>query len=225
MRNRLSTSITLLLLGCGTAGEEERVPGNDPLAGPVASSSAASAVLEREIGRIDAEAGRIDSIFQPLPLLRPAQENALRRYDNAQQLARARALGVGRLLPPDRLTELRNEGALVLLEDTEHWVVRDMDHSQPLAVPAVHALLTRIGERFHARLAALGAPAFRMEVTSALRSAADQAELRRINPNAAEGRAPTSTERRWTCSTAPSRRRRARSSSWMWEKTTRWSRI
>lgn len=148
---------------------------------------AAATVLEREAARIDAAAEAIDSIFQPLPLLRPADEDALRRFSNAAQLQRARALGVGRSRSDAELQALVVEGELVRLEDGAHWVVRDLDHSQPLAVPGVHALLTEIGERFHDRLADLGAPPFRMEVTSVLRSAADQAALRRVNPNAAQG--------------------------------------
>lgn len=170
-----------LLMACAPPSDER------PPAEPDSPSGAGAAVLERETRRIAAEAAHIDSLFQPLPLLRPADESALMRFGNAQQLARARQLGVGRLLPAPRLEALQAEGALVRLEDSEHWVVRDLDHSQPLAVPAVHALLTEIGRRFHAELAELGAPPFRMEVTSVLRTAADQEALRRINPNAAAG--------------------------------------
>src|SRR5688500_12282602 len=144
-------------------------------------------VLTREMQRITAEAARIDSMFQPLPLLRPGDEAALTRFGNPQQLTRARALGVGRLLPAARIEELQRSGALVTLEDNEYWVIRDLDHSRPLAVPAVHALLTEIGTRFHSALRDIGAPPFRMEITSVLRTADDQAALRRINPNAAEG--------------------------------------
>lgn len=147
----------------------------------------AQRVLERETQRIDREAARIDSLFQPLPLLRPADEAALTRYGNAQQLARARALGTERLLPAERIAQLEQSGALVQLHDSEHWVVRDMDHSQPLVVPAMRDLLTQIGTRFHQRLREIGAPAFRVEISSALRTAADQAALRRVNPNAASG--------------------------------------
>src|SRR5690606_40344800 len=60
-----------------------------------------------------AAAGAIDSIFRPLPLLRPAQEAALRAFPNARQLSRARELGVGRDLPPGRLADLESEGELV----------------------------------------------------------------------------------------------------------------
>ncbi len=183
----IATPVTALLFACSAGAEpgEGAPPTTDHAATAPAGDPAA--LLEAGMRQIDAEAARIDSIFQPLPLLRPAQEETLRRFSNAQQLERARALGIGRLLPPAELERLRSTGSLVPLEDTEHWVVRDLDHSSPLAVPGVPALLTRIGTRFHARLAELGAPAYRMEVSSVLRTAENQAALRRVNPNAALG--------------------------------------
>jgi hypothetical protein len=175
----------LLAAGCGT-GEEAR--SGEPAAERAADgATAAERVLAREVARIDSAAAAVDAIFQPLPLLRPAQEEALRRFLNRDQLARARTLGVGRQLPPERLAALEGEGRLVRLEDTQYWVIRDLDYSQPLAVPSVRALLTELGERFQARLAELGAPPYRLEVTSVLRTAADQEALRRVNPNAAAG--------------------------------------
>lgn len=169
----------LIICSCSPAADHDA-------AGNV-ESDAARSILERELHRIAGEAARIDSLFQPLPLLRPNEESALTRFGNAQQLARARALGVGRMVSTERLDQLRRDGALVLLEDSEYWIVRDMEHAQPFAVPAVHALLTEIGKRFHARLRDIGAPLFRMEITSVFRSAEDQAALRRVNPNAAMG--------------------------------------
>jgi hypothetical protein len=153
----------------------------------ISQNTGGAEVLAREMQRIAAETARIDSIFQLLPLLRPADEAALIRFGNAQQLSRARALGVERLLPAERIDELQRAGELVTLEDSEYWIVRDLDHSRPLIVPAVRGLLTEIGTRFHARLQEIGAPSFRMEITSVLRTSEDQAALRRINPNAAEG--------------------------------------
>jgi hypothetical protein len=187
-RRRIGGALLLVggvLCGCaptGSGGVDASAERDD-----AGDGGAAAVALSRETARIDAAAAAIDSVFQPLPLLRPAEEEALRSVSNAAQLERARALGVGRSRPEAELRALVEEGRLVRLGDGAHWVVRDLDHSQPLAVPGVHALLTEIGERFHARLAELGAPPFRMEVTSVLRSAADQAALRRVNPNAALG--------------------------------------
>jgi hypothetical protein len=158
-------------------------PGGDRPAG----AAPADTVLLRGMARIDSAARAIDSVFQPLPLLSTADEEALRAFPNARQLERARALGVLRGLAEDRLAALEREGALVRLRDGEHRVVRDLGYSRPLVVPGVEALLDEIGRRFHRRLAALGAPPFRVEVSSALRTAADQEALRRVNPNAALG--------------------------------------
>jgi hypothetical protein len=179
--------ILLAALLASACGPGEEPPTTEPPPNGAPGQAAVERVLAREVARIEAAAASIDSVFQPLPLLRPAQEEALRRHLNRDHLARARALGVGRQLAPERLSALEQEGRLVRLEDTEHWVIRDMDYSQPLAVPSVRALLTEIGERFQARLAELGAPAYRLEVTSVLRTAADQEALRRVNPNAALG--------------------------------------
>ena len=157
-------------------------PGQGNASGSDAGAAAADeAALLAGMARIDSAAASIDSIFQPLPLLTPAEETPLRQFSNAQHLVRARTLGVGRALSAQQLAALEREGRLVRLANTRHWIIRDLGHSQPLAVPAV---LTEMGERFHTRLAALGAPAFRLEVTSVLRTAADQEALRQINPNA-----------------------------------------
>jgi len=208
LRSRLLLTTALFALSC-TPGEEgaprEDSPGEE-LAPPATSPEV---IVARELERIEVEVARIDAIFQPLPLLRAAQEDALRRFGNPQQLQRARALGIDRLLPPERLEELRREGSLVVLEDTEHWVVREMDHSRPLVIPSVHSLLTRIGERFQTRLAELGAPPFRLEVTSALRTAEDQTRLRQVNPNAAFGESThehgTTVDVLYSAFSAPSR--------------------
>jgi hypothetical protein len=180
-----AAAAALLIPACQPAVEAgPGEPATEPASG---GTAAVELALAREVARIDSAAVAIDSIFQPLPLLRPAQAQELRRFLNRDQLARARALGVGRQLPPERLTALEREERLVRLNDSEHWVIRDLDYSQPLAVPGVQALLTELGTRFQARLTELGAPAYRLEVTSVLRTAADQEALRRVNPNAARG--------------------------------------
>ncbi|HUF66938.1 MAG TPA: DUF5715 family protein [Gemmatimonadaceae bacterium] len=179
-----------LLFRCGTVAAFTALsactaPGQGNASGSDAGVAAADeAALLAGMARIDSAAASIDSIFQPLPLLTPADEAALRQFSNAEHLVRARTLGAGRALSAQELAALEREGRLVRLANTRHWIIRDLDHSQPLAVPVVPAVLTEMGERFHARLAALGAPAFRLEVTSVLRTAADQEALRQVNPNA-----------------------------------------
>jgi Family of unknown function (DUF5715) len=144
-------------------------------------------ILETALLDITARADSVDDTLQPVPLLSPAQESGLRRYGNAEQLARARALGVR---PADSAATARAlaDATLVALEDsTAYWVVRELDHSAALVTPATQALLQEIGERFQERIVALGLPPYRLEVTSVLRTAESQADLRTTNPNAAAG--------------------------------------
>jgi hypothetical protein len=144
-------------------------------------------ILETALLAITARADSVDDALQPMPLLTPGQESALRQYGNAEQLARARALGVR---PADSAATVRAiaDGTLVELEDsTAYWVVRELDHSVPFVTPGTRALLQEIGERFQERIGALDLPPYRLEVTSVLRTAESQADLRTTNPNAAAG--------------------------------------
>jgi hypothetical protein len=168
----------MVLAACGGRGDAAAQLGGDE----------AQRALAREMQRIRARVDSIDAIFQPMPLLRPAQEAALRRFDNDAQLSVARRDGI----PPDTrrsgLGALVSSGTLVLLADsTEHWVVRRLDHSSPYLTRDAAATLREIAQRFHAELRRVGAPPYRLEVTSALRSADDQAALRSANVNAAAG--------------------------------------
>lgn len=174
------------LVSCNSAPEPPGQAPGEPIAGEHAAIAAL--VLEREMAAIDARADSLDAVFQPLPLLRPAEEAALRRFSNAEQLSRARLLGIERGLPDAELAALESQGTLLRLDDSSrYWIVRDLDHSVPLIVPAAAALLSELGGRFHAALAEHELPPLRLEVTSVLRSAGNQTALRRTNPNAARG--------------------------------------
>lgn len=187
---RLLTGIALpalLIAAC------DRAPGGDDAQhqsktdSPEAVAQALLVSLNEEFTRIDSVNAQIDDLFRPLPLLTPTQEQGLRQYPNASQLARARALGPGRNLSDDQLARLEREGDLVRLEDGPYWVIGDLTRSQPLVIPAMRDLLEEVGRRFQQRLAELGAPPLRFEISSVLRSAADQAALRASNPNATLG--------------------------------------
>jgi hypothetical protein len=144
-------------------------------------------ILEDALLRMTALADSVDDLLQPVPLLTPAQESTLRRFGTAEQLARARSLGV-RPADSAALAAAIAERALVELEDSsEHWVVRELDHSVALVTPDTRALVQEIGRRFQDRIARLGLPPYRLEVTSVLRTAESQADLRTSNPNAAAG--------------------------------------
>lgn len=179
--------IPLLLAACSGGAEPVPVGGEARSGGTSIGATAVTAVLERGMATVDSAVQRADSLFKPVPLLAPGREDALRAYGNAAQLERARRLGIERSPSAAALDRLQREGRIVPLQDSEYWVVAELDHSQPLVVPGVRALLEEVGERFHEQLAAMGSPLFRFEVSSVLRSAADQEALRRVNPNAALG--------------------------------------
>jgi hypothetical protein len=182
-RTCLAAALLAGAAGCADPAADGSVA---PASGDGDEAAAILAALDSAFAALDARARAIDDALQPVPLLTPAQEAAL-RDPNARQLERARALGV-RPTDAAALAAARDAGRLVpLVDSTAHWVVRELDHSQPLVTPDVPPLLTRIAERFHARLAALGLPAYRLDITSVLRTADDQAALRGSNPNAATG--------------------------------------
>ena len=184
---RFPTAV-LVLVTAACADEAVRDPANVAAgidAGELRSD--VESVLDEAIARMAQLSDSIDNILQPVPLLTPGQEAALRRFDNAAQLARARSLGA-RPADSSELAALREAGRLIELEDsTELWAVRELDHSAPLVTPDAHALLTRIAERFQQRIMEMGLPRYRLEVTSVLRTADSQSALRQTNPNAATG--------------------------------------
>lgn len=153
-------------------------------------------VRDDVVERVDQEAARIagavaDSAEQalaPVPLLSAADRRALRRHLNDSHHAAARARGIADIEDSATVSRLVAVGRLVRLQDTTaYWTVRELDHSMPFVTPDAHAMLVEIGGRFHRRLDSLGVPRYRFEVSSGLRTAALQADLRRGNPNASRG--------------------------------------
>ena len=176
--------ITIMLLSsCGRAEREREAAVEAARAATVAQIER---VLSETIRRADRFAGSADRILRPLPVMTPAEEEALRRFRNAAHVARARALGF-RAISDEVTDSLLAAGRLVQLEDsTHHWIVR-RGSSPAYVVPHMRTLLEVLGTRFQERLAGMELPLYRLEVTSALRTSARQAELRRSNANAAAG--------------------------------------
>ncbi|HSJ32092.1 MAG TPA: DUF5715 family protein [Longimicrobiales bacterium] len=186
MRRILSAVLVLMTAACAgePAGDTMEVTGG---AGADELRSDVEEALDGAIARLAQLSDSINDILQPVPLLTPGQEAALRRFGNDAQLARARSLGAR---PADsvELAALRQAGRLIELEDsTDLWAVRELDHSAALITPDAHALLTRIAERFQQRITEMGMPRYRIEVTSVLRTGDSQSALRQTNPNAAAG--------------------------------------
>jgi hypothetical protein len=186
MMRLFAVGLGLVMAACGGAADDAPAGPGEPGA-PLVERAAVERALDAGFEDIRAVADSVDRLFRPVPLLTPAQEAAFRRFGNAQHLERARRFGVRPANATERQAAVAAGRLLLLRDSTEHWVLRELTHSEPLLTPDAHALLTEIGRRFHERLRRLGAPPFRLEVTSVLRTAESQAELRRTNPNAAAG--------------------------------------
>jgi hypothetical protein len=181
----------LVILPVSAALPAACAPDGDATADAPAAATAEQAAPEggawgAELARIRAAADSADAILHPLPLLRPAQEAEMRRFLNPAQLAEARRRGIDPTASADALVALERDGRLVRLPDsTDLWIVRRLDYSEPLLTPRARDLLDDLARRFQQRLADMGLPPYRLEVTSVLRTGAQQAALRRTNPNAA----------------------------------------
>lgn len=186
----VAMALALVLAACGP----ERETGADPAderARPAAQVSGeverAERALQETLDRSMAAAEAVEDALRPVPLLRPAEEQRLRAHLNAAHVARARALGV-RPADEAELQAAVAQGRLIPLPpSTEYWVVRERAQRRAYVTPDVPPLLVKIAERFQARLAELDIPPYRLEITSVLRTASEQAQLRRGNPNAAAG--------------------------------------
>ena len=175
--------LVLLLSSCGRAEREREAAVEAARAATVVQIER---VLSETIRLADRLAGSADRILRPLPVMTPAEEEALRRFLNAAHLARARALSV-RVVSRAATDSLLAAGRLVQLEDsTHHWIVRG-GTSPAYVVPHLRTLLEVLGGRFQERLAGMGLPPYRLEVTSALRTSERQEQLRRSNANTAAG--------------------------------------
>ena len=175
--------LALVLSSCGWVEQERQEAAESAR---LATLADIERVLAETVERADRVASSADRILRPMPVMTPAEEVALRRFQNAAHVARARALGV-RVESREALDSLVAAGRLVEMQDsTPYWIVR-RSASPAYVVPAVPALLAELGRRFQARLAELEIPPYRIEVTSALRTSARQARLRLTNANAAAG--------------------------------------
>jgi hypothetical protein len=194
VRSGMAMLTGLLAVG-GCAAEAHDHPAGERTAAADGRAGVARTTAPPRLSAADSAAARArvalaaDSLrgaFGQASVLTPREVAELRFDVNATQIATARRLG-RRVTDEAEMERLRRGGRLVALEDsTEHWVVRRMEHASPYLTPDAAAMLVELGRRFHARLDSAGLPRYRMRITSALRTDADQAALRRVNANASQ---------------------------------------
>lgn len=135
--------------------------------------------------RIAAESTAVAAAFAKVPRLKAREIGNLRLDKNAKQVASAQRLGV-QVSGQAAIDRMVQQGRLVPLGDsTQYWILRGMDHAAPYVTPDTKAMLEDLGRRFHARLDAAGLPRYRFKVTSAIRTAEAQVDLRKTNSYAA----------------------------------------
>ena len=195
-RSWVALGLASVIAATGCRGEAaERVPEQSAsrvetaAADPVRTDPART--VEQELRDVRAEIlERVDSadeVLGTIPVLTPQERRQLRQDLNAEQIARAQALGE-RVSASGEIEQLQRVGRLVLLEDSTHdWIVRKLNYSVPYVTPDTRAMLAEVGRRFRAELDSLGLPPYRIEITSVLRTPEDQADLRERNANASQG--------------------------------------
>lgn len=152
------------------------------------SRAALLAALDSSLAHLGDRTATLASRFEAVDDLKTAQERSLRRYRNADHLAAARALGAGgRISGMEEVRRLVDAARLVELEDGPAYVIQELDYSVAFVTPDAAALLDEIGARFRDSLAARGLPRYQFVISSVLRTAENQQDLRRINPNATSG--------------------------------------
>jgi hypothetical protein len=135
--------------------------------------------------RIAAESAAVASAFLEVPRLKAREVGNLRLDKNATHVASARSLGL-QVSGQAEIDRMVRQGRLVPLGDsTQYWILRGMDHAAPYVTPDTKAMLEDLGRRFHARLDRAGLPRYRFKVTSAIRTAEAQVDLRKTNSYAA----------------------------------------
>ena len=179
----LAAGLLLVALGAtaGWLGHDALTPP------PAAPPPVATAALDS----LDARLARLRAGLERLEAPRPDEDAALRRPATpgyAEHRRLADSLGVAPVTDERALARLVRAGRLVPLVDTDGYVVRVLEHSKPFVTPATRDWLDAVATRFQARLRAAGLPPLRVVVSSALRTADLQADLRRTNRNATGGR-------------------------------------
>lgn len=178
--------VVLMLSGCGPTEGPVLFDDDIPDRNRDHSYAEVDRLLDENLARLVAYADSLESALRPVPLLTNPQIQAFARYRNADQLRVARGLGIPQPVTAASIEAALQDGRLVELEpENRYWVIRDLEYSAPLVIPSVRILVEDIGRRFQARIAEYGLPPLRLEITSVLRTAEDQARLRRVNPNAA----------------------------------------
>lgn len=171
----LALPLCAILWGCH---EELTYAPNEPV-------KDVSAVLARGEGNNAYDHPMLQAPDDDCERIRIRPIGSLRRVfndSNHVHLEAARALGIR---PVQKDADILNlSRPLEKVESCEDFYVDELTHSFPYLVPEAAELLHDIGAAFNDSLAARGGGAYRMKVTSILRTPVTVKKLRRVNRNA-----------------------------------------
>ena len=123
------------------------------------------------------DAGCVRIPLRPIGHLRPLFNDS-----NHVQLEAARAIGIR---PIETIADAwHTSRPRVPVSSCKDFYIDELKHSYPYLVPEASRLLHDIGAAFNDSLAARGGGAYRLKVTSLLRTPATVSRLRRVNRNA-----------------------------------------
>lgn len=103
---------------------------------------------------------------------------------NHVQLEAAKVLGISPINLSGEILKLKRP--MVEVKSCKEFYLDELTHSFPYLVPEASQLLHDIGQAFNDSLAARGGGAYRIKVTSVLRTPSTVKRLRRVNRNATE---------------------------------------
>jgi uncharacterized protein YcbK (DUF882 family) len=182
---------SVVIAVCARGDATDRIEEAPPVAAADAAAPPAAAVVDvspEEIlaatSRVHFLADSIDKRLRQVPALSVREKMRLRADANAEQIARARLLGINRSVKVE--AAVADQKLVQLGDTTELWALHNLNFSVPYVTPSAEAMITEIAQRFQQKLDSLGVPRYRIVITSALRTTEKQAALRRVNSNASK---------------------------------------
>jgi hypothetical protein len=182
---------SVVIAVCARGDKSDRVVETHTTAAADGAAAPAAAVVDitpeqilMATSQVQHLADSTDKRLRKVPALSMVEKMKLRADANAEQIARARRMGINRAVKLE--SNIAAEKLVELQDTTELWALHNLNFSVPYVTPSARSMIAEIGQRFHTKLDSLGVPRYRIVITSALRTPDKQAALRRVNSNASK---------------------------------------
>lgn len=129
----------------------------------------------------------LDSLPEPtVPMPFRRMGNCARIFNDSNYVHRAEAERIGLKPMSDTRSHWNLSSPLEKITSCEDFYVEPLTYSRPYLIPKAAAMLHEIGRRFNDSIRSRGGGAYRIKVTSALRTPESVARLKRRNRNAVD---------------------------------------